>query len=296
MMDDDFEDEVVIQKTVENPLRAHFRVPGLTTPLPTKGAYFPEGGIELDAAGEVSVLPMRAQDELLLASPDALMNNTAIDNLIRSCVPSIKMPEYLSTPDLDVLLLAIRIASTGENMSFEITCPECKHEMSAEVHLPALLHDMEYLEPEIALRLSDEVVAYLLPQRVNEQTQILLNAFKLHRRAQAIEMDETRNDEEKAEEMREIMTELNEINIKGLVNSMIKVVVPEATVTNREFLIDYVRNVGSKTLKALGDAIEKINKTGLNKKVDAQCDKCAHEWEASIEFNPATFFGQSSSD
>ena len=279
-----------------NPLSRYFRLPGLSVSLPTGGAFFPAGGIELDAAGEVSVLPMRAADELRLSSPDALMNNSAITGLLQSCVPAIKMPEYVSSPDLDVLLIAIRVASNGENMDIELNCPECGKETVFEVNLPMVLGTMTKIPATLPLRLSDDVVVYLRPHAVSVQTKILVSAFRETRNAQAIDADPSLSEEERSVRLTGVMDRLNEMNIYGLAHSIIKVVVPGHEVTDLKYISEYLANTDKGTLEKLRNELERINSMGIDKSVPATCSHCSHNWVGSIEFNPATFFEERSSD
>jgi hypothetical protein len=280
----------------DNPLSKYFRLPGLSVSLPTGGAYFPAGAIELDDAGEVAVYPMRAADEMLLASPDALMNNSAIISLIRSCVPAIKRPEFVSSPDLDVLLVAIRVASNGETMEIQLECPECKKPNTFEVDLPAVLGTMTKVPAVNPLRLSDEVVVYLRPHNMATQGKILISAFRETRAAQAIALDETLSEEEKGARLSVVMERLTDMNLFGLANSVVKVVVPGYEVTNVEHIKQFLGETDKGTLNRLRDELERINSLGIDKTVPAACVHCAHEWEGAIEFNPATFFEDRSSD
>ena len=100
-----------------NPLTKYFRIPGVHIKLPTHGAFMPTGSVAFTMNDEVPVYPMRGMDELLLKSPDALMNGYAIEKLIESCVPAIKFPRLISSPDLDVILMAIRAATYGETIT-----------------------------------------------------------------------------------------------------------------------------------------------------------------------------------
>lgn len=308
MVDDDFDEsamfnhamhDVLAAKPVttnSNPLAKYFRLPGLSIKLPTNGVFFPEGGIELDDAGEVTVLPMRGADELLLSSPDALMNNTAITSLVSSCVPAIKMPQHLSAPDLDAILIAIRVASNGETMELELPCPKCEGENRFEINLPAVLSTMTTIPEQNPIRLSDDVVVYLRPHEVAVQTKILVSVFKETRAAQALDANPDLDDEEKTAKLGEVMKRLNDMNLFGVINSIIKVVVPGAEVTQFEYIKEFIDNTDKATLNKIRSGLEKINSMGVDKSIPVQCTHCAHEWTTSIEFNPATFFEDRSSD
>lgn len=285
-----------VDTTDHNPLSRYFRLPGLSVKLPTMGAFFPKGGVELDSNGEVAVYPMRAADELLLASPDALMNNTAITNLIRSCVPAIKTPEYISAPDLDALLIAIRVASNGETMELEMECPECKKPSNFEIFLPVVLSGMQTIPEVNPLRLSDDVVIYLRPHTVAVQSRVLISAFKETRKAQAIDANTELTDEERSEKLTKVMDTLSDMNIDGIAHSVVKVVVPGYEVVNLKHIKEFLANTDKKTLARLRDEMERLNAMGIDKTVDAVCSHCNHEWKGAIEFNPSTFFEDRSSD
>jgi len=279
-----------------NPLAAHFRLPGLSIRLPTGGAFFPEGGVVLDAAGEVAVYPMRAADEILLSSPDALMNNSAIVSMIRSCVPAIKMPELVTTPDLDALLMAIRIASGGETMDLITQCPKCQEENTFVIDLPAILSAMADIPPVNLIRVSDDIVVYLRPHTITAQTKILLDVFKETRAAQAMDLDETLSEEDRSQKSSDIMQRLTKINFYGIAACIEKIVVPTAEVDDQGYILEFIENTDKNTLAKIRKGVEALNAMGITKTMQAQCPHCEHEWDAAIEFNPATFFAERSSD
>ncbi len=290
--------EPVITKPqpVGNPLAAYFRLPGLSVSLPTNGAFMPAGSIDFDDDHQVAVLPMRAADELLLSSPDALMNNTAIVGLIRSCVPAIKRPELISAPDLDVLLLAIRVASSGETMGVELECPSCKTRAEVKINLPQMLNTTTSIPAENPVRINDDMVAYLRPHDMQDQSTILMAAFKETRAAQALDANPELSDEQRSEGLSKIMARMGELNSFGVTTAIQKIVIPGTEVTKREHIAEFLENTDKNTLQLIRDALEKLNNLGLDKSVPVECEECGHQWDTAIEFNPSTFFEERSSD
>ena len=57
-----------------NPLMKHFRQPKLYIDLPSKGLFYPQGTLELTEDGKVAVYAMTAKDEIMIKTPDALLN------------------------------------------------------------------------------------------------------------------------------------------------------------------------------------------------------------------------------
>ena len=104
-------------------MKAYFRKPELKISLPSQGAFYPPGTLELDQTGEVDVYPMTAIDELTLKTPDALLTGEGTVKTIQSCVPAIKNAWMMPASDVDVVLIAIRIATYGPSMTVTSSVP-----------------------------------------------------------------------------------------------------------------------------------------------------------------------------
>ena len=102
---------------LNNPLRKYFRQPKIYLTLPSKGRYYPQTAISMPESGEVPIFALTAKDEMLMKTPDALLNGEATVEVIRSCVPNILDPWHIPQIDLDALMIAIRMASYGENLT-----------------------------------------------------------------------------------------------------------------------------------------------------------------------------------
>ena len=61
-----------------NPLTKFYRVPKLYVALPSKGTFYAPGAVETAVNGEVAVFAMSAVDEMLLRTPDALLNGDSL--------------------------------------------------------------------------------------------------------------------------------------------------------------------------------------------------------------------------
>ena len=110
-----------------NPLAKHFRQPAIYTKLPSQGEFWPAGALELPANGEVPIYPMTARDEIILRTPDALLNGQGVVDVLQSCCPSVKDAWKLPSIDVDAILIAVRIATYGNQLDVDATCPHCKH-------------------------------------------------------------------------------------------------------------------------------------------------------------------------
>jgi hypothetical protein len=290
-----------------NPLAGYFRMPGLHVPLPTRGAFLPKEDYDPTLAGDVPVFPMKAADELLLRSPDALMSGMALEELVRSCVPSIRRPRLISTPDLDVILLAIRAATYGENMEVEVICPECKHENVFDCHLPSMMGRMTFINPVNEARLSDDIIVTLRPYNLETATLVAMESFNEARRLQgvadelAVFFEDGSSAEEKeiankrmADARNESFRKMSKINIDAISSCVISVAVPTGAVTDRANISEFINNTSQSWVKKIEKKLDELNSAGIDKHVDAACAKCEHKWTPEIEFDPTSFFDNGS--
>ena len=124
---------------MNNPLLKHFRQPKLFIRLPSNGEFYPKGSIEITENNEYPVLAMTAKDELMIKTPDALLNGQSTVSVIQSCIPKIKNAWNVPSIDIDAILIAIRIATYGENMDMSINVPGIEEEKTYSLDLRILL-------------------------------------------------------------------------------------------------------------------------------------------------------------
>jgi hypothetical protein len=277
-----------------NPLAKYYRVPGVHVKLPTDGAFMPAGSIEFTMNREVPVYPMRGADEMLLKSPDALMNGFAIESLLRSCVPAIKAPRLISSPDLDVLLMAIKAATNGEMVTLSPKCPKCGVENEVHRNLGALMATMQTVDAENTVRLSDEVVVYLRPHNLQNATTLGIASFEETRKIQALEAAEA-DQEKRSQQMSSSIARLSILNNEVMADCILRVVVPEAAVSDPVAIREFMANISKPWSDKISGALEAINNKGIDRHFDITCAACGHEFKTEIEFNPTTFFDPDSS-
>lgn len=284
-------------KVNENPLTKYYRIPSITTKIPTNGRFMPKGTISFDSNGQIPVYPMRASDELLLQSPDALMSGVAVEELLKSCIPSITEPLRISAPDLDVLLIAIRAATYGNQMGMEVECPECNVSHEYECDLKSILSTVSEIPTKLELRLSDDVIVSFKPHDFGTQTELLLDAHNEHRKTQELNDPKLVISKEKKQQLiRDTFAKVKDFQYISISNAIEYVSVPEGIITDNSFIRDFVGNMPKDWSDLVIKEIEKVNSTGIDRTVPVECSECGHKWKSELEFNPSTFFEPSSSD
>jgi hypothetical protein len=200
-----------------NPLAKHFRQPSIYFKLPSRGRYWPATALNLPANGEIGVMSMTTKDEITLKTPDALLNGQGVVNVIESCCPAIKDAWSMPSLDVDATLIAIRIASYGNQMDFGARCPHCDQSHDYAIDLGLTLASIEAPDYNIPLAVDD------LKIRIHPQAYFSLNktnmiAFEEQQILRSLSGLEDNPEEAKAR-FDQHLAKVIELNISLLANS-----------------------------------------------------------------------------
>ena len=122
----------------QNPLQSYFRQPKIYLKLPSLGKYTEPSSI----SGSVENLPifgMTGMDQIIIKTPDALLNGESTVKIIQSCCPNIVDAWSITNLDIECLLVAIRIATFGNTMSVSASCSNCNSENEYDIDLGRFL-------------------------------------------------------------------------------------------------------------------------------------------------------------
>ena len=196
--------------TTSNPLKKYYRQPKQFVKLPSGYKFYPEGSIEVPESGEVAVYPMTAKDEMLLKTPDALLNGEATVSVIQSCIPAIKNAWAMPSIDCDAALMTIRMATYGNNMNVPITVPGTK------IKKDLVLDLQESLSTILSAQYNDtffyqNMEVKTKPLTYKEFTESAIQTFE-QQRIQKIVDDTKMNDEEKNEFLMDLKLEESGLN------------------------------------------------------------------------------------
>ena len=275
-----------------NPLAKYFRRPGVHIKLPTNGRFFDEGELELSISGELAVYPMTAADEITLKNPDMLLNGDALERLFKSCVPGIKVPRKLSIPDMDVILLAIKLASYGEELPVAAECPKCKTKVELEVGIRPLLDNVSDVPESTDLRINDEVVLALRPYDFESKTILEMAAFEERQLYRFLVGNETMTELERGRKFNESFDRFANLNLDLIARCVISVNTPDGQVSEYEFIKEFIRNLDKKSVGKITETIKQLGDAGIDNSIELTCpsDECKHVWQTDLIFDPANFF------
>jgi len=279
----------------QNPLEKLYRSKKLHVSLPTNGAYYPSG-IKLSVDGEIGVMPMTAADEIKLKTPDSLFNGEALFELFKSCVPDVVNPEEMPICDVDKLLIAIRVATSGVNMDISATCPACDQSDVYQIDLTQIMNTAQPIPLDNLVPISEGVTVEISPLALSNQVKSQIETFYHYRMQQMINDDST-DTEKKAQIFDEALLKAITIQISQIADCIMKVSIEEPNedpieVTDRDHIFQWVENMDSATHAKIKDALEILSDPKMDNEITLRChnSECNHEYPIKVDLNPVNFF------
>lgn len=275
-----------------NPLQQFFRQPVVYLKLPTGGQFWPDGSLDMPPNYELPVLPMTAIDEITYRTPDALFNGSAVANVIQSCVPNIKNAWKMPGPDLNAILIAIRIASYGANMDVETTCTSCGHTDDYTVNLNSILDSMPKSNFAQSVDHGDLQI-YFKPVDYQTQNEINLLQFEQQRILQQLqEADYT--EDQKMKLLNNALHEITKLTVRAIASSIAGVRTPAAMVANYSHIEEFLNNCDRNLFVKIRDHAIKLKTDAELPPLKLTCSECKHQYEQAMIMDSTNFFGAAS--
>jgi hypothetical protein len=277
-----------------NPLMKHFRQPKLFIDLPSKGLFYAPGSLEKTENNQYAVYPMTAKDEIMIKTPDALLNGQSTVNVIQNCVPAIKNAWMVPSIDLDALLTAIRIATYGEMLNMDIVVPGTEEERGFETNLVELLDELNGQTYDPIFE-HNEFRVETQPMNYRQFTDVALKTFEEQRILRIVD-DENLSEVEKLSQFNETFTRLTDMNLTSVYSSVVSITVGDQTVTDKNHIMEFLQNAPVEFYKALLDHVDNQRKKFTvkpRKIITTEEDRAAgapETLEVPINFDAANFF------
>jgi Zn ribbon nucleic-acid-binding protein len=268
-----------------NPLQKYFRQPKIYISLPSKGLFYPEGTLQGDSSN-VPIFAMTGMDEIIMKTPDALFNGEASVKLIESCCPYIKDATVVPSLDTDTLLVAIRMATFGENMTIVNTCVNCGHEDNFDVNLGTVIENYKDKVFNTRLQLG-ELTVNIRPLNYQEVTEFNVENFTLQRMlAQLAGVTE----DTKQGYIDEIYAKLADIQLKVLLASIESVDTPDGKVFERDHILEWLSHISRDQYKQIKNFLEANKDAWAMPDLQVECSECHHQDKTTITMDQSNFF------
>jgi len=269
-----------------NPLKKYFRQPKVFIGLPSKGIYNQPGSLNGDPTN-IPVFGMTGMDEILIKTPDALLNGEATVKVIESCCPIIQDAWDLCLLDLDMILTAIRIATQGNTMQVSHACTNCGAINDYDVELGTVIEHYSKCEYDGKIVLKDLSVK-IQPLTYKQWTEFQVKNFQLQRQLKQIM--EITDPAQQTVLVSEMYTKITSIQKEAIFLQIASVDTGSQLVEEREFISEWLDNCDKTIFDAVKAIVEKNRIAWEIPKISAKCDSCETENNVSITLDQASFF------
>lgn len=280
----------------DNPLKQYFRQPALYLKLPTLGRWYDGGDVRTNEDAEIAIYGLSAVDDIMLNTPDAMLNGKALENVVKNCAPDVLNVKKILVPDLESVFLGIKMATNGGKYEVERKCPKCNHENNFEVNCAHLLDTMSYVEEsDTVVRFSDQLEIRVRPYTFEMRQIFMQRQFEEERTLRAIDEKNTAVDEfEKARILAESVEKLSRMTFDLVSRSIesIALIQEGITVTDPAQISEWLVNISKQQADIVIETVNKLNEVGPKRSVQAVCSACSNEWEETLNFDPVSFFGK----
>ena len=270
-----------------NPLKKYFRQPKIYIDLPSKGMYNQPGTLANDP-NKMPIFGMTGMDEILLKTPDALLNGESTVRVIESCCPSITDGWDVSLLDLDILLVAIRIATQGNTMTLTHTCTSCQAVNDYDIELGNIIQHFSTCEYENKVVLKD-VAVKIHPLNYKQWTDFQMKNFVIQR-----QLEQTMNMTDKDEQSKNIamlFEQVSQIQTEMIFAQIEAVETQDGVVNQREFIREWLVNSDSDVYDEIRTQINSNRLAWQIPNIDVNCTECNAKNQLAVEMDQSTFFG-----
>lgn len=283
-----------------NPLVSLMRQPKIYIRLPSDGQYWPEKSLEMTETREFPVYSMTAKDELMLKIPDAVMSGQAVVDVIQHCVPHIKNAWDVPTIDLDIILIAIRLATYGEKMTTPVTFNQYDNDDLDFEYTVDLRTVMDSLMNKISwdpvVQISDNLTIFVKPLPYKQLSANALKTFETQKILQIANNDKI-SEADKLAAFKESFSKLTEVTIGVVESSIYKIDSDVGSTDNKMHIKEFIENADKEIFNKVQLHLEKLKEQNaldpitvpVSEELRAKGIK-EESIQVPLVFDPSTFF------
>jgi len=242
------------QKLKVNPLISLMRQPKIYIKLPSQGKFWPEGALDISPNGEYAVFSMTARDELLLKTPDSLLNGQAIVDVIQNCIPAIHNAWEIPNIDLDVILVALRLATYGTQMEMTIGKDELTYSVDLRTILDSLYETVTWDEQ---INFGDSLAIFVKPVNYKVISQANQQNFETQKIMNLLN-NSVLTEEQKISAFRDSLKKLTDLTVGIINNSVYRIESSAGTTDDPEFIKEFMNNCDKDIYDAVKNRLDEM--------------------------------------
>jgi len=269
-----------------NTLTAGFKkIPGITINLPSNGVmYTNQINDTVKESGEVHVRPLSMRDDLAFKTPDLLISGSAVKDALIHCVDEIVNPGSMYACDVNTLLVALRIATTGEIMQVKIKNdkhnpedPKSQSSYTFDVDLRNCIRNGKTIKSidDLTVTLENGQVVIIRPMTFDESIKML----KMEIDSMGVELD---SDDARVEYIKQGLQEATTMALNMIVSV--------DGITDKAMIEEWYNEIPRNLYKPVRDLFNKISELGPNLEFDAYDPVTKEKWKSKVPIDPLDFF------
>jgi hypothetical protein len=190
--------------------------------------------------------------------------------------------------DVDAVLIAIRVATYGQDMDITADCPACEKRNDYVFNLVGYLEKLSSFQFTTKVEVGPLTVN-IRPYSYSETTKASIRAIE-QRRIFDVVSDDNMEEEEKLSLFSNSFIKLTELTVDIISGCITSIVTPEGEVSDSKLIAEFINNAPS-------DVFNKINEHVVGMKNDIEmsmqhvhCAECAHEYDINLTIDQSNFF------
>ncbi len=265
--------------------------------LPSRGVFYDDETV--DNPLDLKVHALSAIDESIISDPMMILSGHSFKHLMRKSTPDIKKIGQIVDMDAQVIMLAARIASHGEELKYRVGCPKCSHMKEIDINLRMYIENYVPLSDEELSKYEMDIeelgqTIKLRPIAYEDSINLIKMVVSYDQTNSKFmqDYDPISSDEATNEKYADTIKMIAEADTTMVKNSIGAVVTSDGNeLTDKDMIDQWVEYIGDKfhkrIIKYITDLQNDFSKRG---EIDITCEECGNEFKSSIETDPQKLF------
>lgn len=309
-------------KTETNPLLEDINnYPSITVTLPTRGLFYDEGMFEPDTStDEIEVHPFSMWEEVHFSNPFTIMSGKATRKLVETVAPTILNPDGLCSYDVDMLVLAGRLASYGKELEVELVCgnpdedaietevevngekkkkkSRCQHKSKMKLDVQNVMNTYPIINDEDLVNWQVELpsgqTVLLQPALHKDVLETMKVGVNQHKIMEALKRFEDMDEAKRMELNDATIENYKTVKVALLVSGIraVQLADKSRTIKDRKMIVEWLSKMNPSWVDMIHDKLEELAAPyGTPGEVSYVCDQCGFENKnINVVQDPSRFF------
>ncbi|CAB4123116.1 hypothetical protein UFOVP29_275 [uncultured Caudovirales phage] len=281
-----------------NPLQSYFRQATTYILLPSQGKWYQPQDVTLTASNEISIMAMTARDDVLLNTPDAMLNGEALKKVIQNCVPDVHNVNALLMPDLEAIFVGMKLASNNGSIEINKVCPSCGAECNFDLQCQSVLDGQVMIDLDDSVVYIDQTLrVHVKPYNFQQRSIFIQREFEEEKILRSFDASNPNpNEFTRAEVMAEAVDRISLLTYRLVAGSItsVEILSTGEHVSDPNNIAEWLMNITSQQAEKVMQAVDDLNKCGPQKQLPIQCAACQFEWKDGVNYDPISFFAKRS--